>query len=276
MISKENSSSYGLDIGLNHKEFFEQVSLGDEIKIGFDGLIVRVVSIDQSILRLESEVLHIGNTDINKAVDISNKSLILSDFTDYDTQCLLESKKHGVREVYISFCSSSNSIQNAKSLLLDANWSAETLPKIIAKIENRMGLLNLEAIANQADGILIDRGDLSREIKISMIPGIVNQIVERCSAIGKPCYIATNVLDSMLTDSLPSRAEISDIYNLLSIGISGFVLAAEMAIGDHPVESLEVIKYMSSVFHHQKNKTGIIPHPSEVIPSIKEPLLSWL
>ena len=102
----------------------------------------------------------------------------------------------------------------------------------------------------------VDRGDLSREIRISMIPGILGQIINRCKETQVPWFVATNVLDSMLDNKLPSRAEISDIYNLLSAGISGFVLAAEVAIGENPVESVEVIKYMSSVFQHQKDKRG--------------------
>ena len=84
------------------------------------------------------------------------------------------------------------------------------------------------------------------------------------------------ILDSMMKEKLPSRAEISDIYNLLSLGASGFVLAAEVAIGDHPIESVEVIKYMSSVFFHQKNNTGVTPNPREIVPSMNEPLKSWL
>ena len=109
-----------------------------------------------------------------------------------------------------------------------------------------------------------------------MIPGIVENIILVCKKHRTPCYIATNVLDSMMKDILPSRAEISDIYNLLSLGASGFVLAAEVAIGEHPIESVEVIKYMSAVFSYQKENTGISPCPKEIVPSMKEPLLSWL
>ena len=77
------------------------------------------------------------------------------------------------------------------------------MPKIIAKIESRQGLLHLNTIASVSDAILVDRGDLSREVRISMIPGIVNSIVRTCRDVDVPCYIATNVLDSMMSDSLP-------------------------------------------------------------------------
>ena len=131
-------------------------------------------------------------------------------------------------------------------------------------------------IIHCSDGILIDRGDLSREVKISRIPGLVASIVKASREYATPCYVATNGLDSMLVDSLPSRAEISDIYSLFSMGVSGLVLAAEMAIGKHPVESVQAIKIMANVYYHQKQNTGILPLPEEIVPDIQEPLKSWL
>ena len=188
----------------------------------------------------------------------------------------MDSYNHGIQQIFVSFCRTKECIIKLKKLLIESGWEEKQLPKIIAKIESRQGLLNLHEIANEADAILVDRGDLSREIRISLIPGIVENIIATCNKYKIPCYIATNVLDSMMKEKLPSRAEISDIYNLLSLGAAGFVLAAEAAIGDHPIESVEVIRYMSAVFYHQKNNTGIIPSPKEVVPSMNEPWISWL
>ena len=183
---------------------------------------------------------------------------------------------HDVKEIYISFCNTPDAIKEIKEILLRNRCRQEQMPSIIAKIESRKGLLKLHEIAKEADGILVDRGDLSRELRISMIPGIINNIIRLCKDYNTPCYIATNVLDSMMTDPLPSRAEISDLYNLLESGVSGFVLAAEMAIGKNPVESLQVIQHMIQVYYHQKNNTGIIPYPHESIFNIQEPLNPWL
>ena len=268
--------SNSCDIGLNHQKFFDQIEVGDEVKIGFDGLIVRIVNVTKSYNKAEARVIHAGKIELNKAVDITNKAIELPGFTDFDIKCITQSFNHNVKAIFVSFCKGEECIQALKKMLVESGWSKNQLPKIVAKIECRQGFLNLEKIANAADAILVDRGDLSREIKISIIPGIVENIIKTCKKNHKPCYIATNVLDSMMHEKLPSRAEISDIYNLLSLGVSGFVLAAEVAIGDHPVESVEVIKYMSSVFFHQKNNSGIIPTPKEIVPSMKEPLTSWL
>ena len=116
-----------------------------------------------------------------------------------------------------------------------------------------MGVENFEEICKVSDGILIDRGDLSREISISNIPIIVNNLIKKANENNTPIYIATNVLDSMMNSPLPSRAEISDIYNLLEKGIQGLVLAAETAIGENPVQSVAVIQYMRLKNFHKNN-----------------------
>ena len=275
-IGLSTSPDFSCDIGLNHREFFDQIDIGDEVKIGFDGLIVKIINLDKDCSQAKAKVLHGGDIELNKAIDISNKTIDLPPFTDFDINCIANSLNHNVQEIFVSFCREKECIDLLKKMLIQSGWHDERLPKIIAKIENRQGLLNLGEIARAADAILIDRGDLSREIRIAMIPGIVENIIFTCKKFDTPCYIATNVLDSMMKEKLPSRAEISDIYNLLSLGVSGFVLAAEVAIGNHPIESVEVIKYMCSVFFHQKSKTGIIPNPKEIVPTMNEPLKSWL
>ena len=89
---------------------------------------------------------------------------------------------------------------------------------------------------------------MSREISISKIPIACSLILKRCQEVGKPCFIATDVLENMLLNPLPSRAEISDLYNLYKQGISGIVLATEVAIGKYPVECVHVVKYMSHLY----------------------------
>ena len=251
-----NMDSHRYDITINHREFFGQVAVGDEVKIGFDGLIAKIISKSPAEYTARARVTHTGKIEVNKALDISNKAIHLEPFTNFDIECLKKSKEYGVKEIYVSFCNESKTILQAREILLKNGWDFDNIPPIVAKIESRLGLINLREIVHYADAILVDRGDLSRELKISMIPGIVKTIIQTCLEMNKPCYIATNVLDSMMKDTLPSRAEISDIYHLLNAGVSGFVLAAEMAIGRHPVESLQVIKYMSEVHFHQKMNTG--------------------
>ena len=117
----------------------------------------------------------------------------------------------------------------------------------------KMGIYNIETILPKVDGILIDRGDLSREISISYIPVATHSLIALCHKYDKPCFIATNILDSMMTSTLPSRAEVSDLYNLYSMGVGGIVLASEVAIGNNPIDSVRVVKYIHDVYRSASN-----------------------
>ena len=96
---------------------------------------------------------------------------------------------------------------------------------------------------------MIDRGDLSRELSIANIPKVVNKIIKYSCSVGAPVLVATNVLDSMILAPMPSRAEVSDIYNLIENGVSGLVLAAEVAIGNNPIDSVRIINYLRKYYH---------------------------
>lgn len=113
--------------------------------------------------------------------------------------------------------------------------------RVIAKVESREGVRNLEEIARSADGILIDRGDLSREVRLEAIPLLQKSIIRKANELGVPVYVATNLLESMVTRRAPTRAEVNDVINTLLDGANGLVLAAETAIGKYPVEAARMI-----------------------------------
>ena len=147
------------------------------------------------------------------------KSLTLNSLTEYDKKIISKYANEDAKRIYFSFCNDARDLANAKSLVrTDNNSSLE----FVAKIETSEGLNNLQEIALQSDAVLIDRGDLSREIRISMIPIATSSVLETCRALSKKCFIATNILDSMMSSKLPSRAEISDIYNLMMLGTDGW------------------------------------------------------
>ena len=108
-----------------------------------------------------------------------------------------------------------------------------------------------------------------------MIPIATSSVLETCRALSKKCFIATNILDSMMSSKLPSRAEISDIYNLMMLGTDGLVLAAEAAIGCNPVESVYTVNHMRNLFElNQRRLLGVI---NKAIPQdIDQSLREWL
>ena len=258
------------EVLINHTGVFGQLEIGDRIKIDFEGVIACVTEIFEG--GVVAKVLNSGTIKVNKALDVVGKSLTLNSLTEYDKKIISKYANEDAKRIYFSFCNDARDLASAKSLVrTETNSSLE----FVAKIETSEGLNNLQEIALQSDAVLIDRGDLSREIRISMIPIATSSVLETCRALSKKCFIATNILDSMMSSKLPSRAEISDIYNLMMLGTDGLVLAAEAAIGCNPVESVYTVNHMRNLFElNQRRLLGVI---NKAIPQdIDQSLREWL
>lgn len=272
-----NKSFFNLDksknnsiIILNHEEAFNQIEVGDLIRIDFSGLVIQIISKHDEKF-FDCKVISSGTIIKNRAVDIIKKSLKLSVLTDFDKKALKLAQSKGCKEVYCSFVSEKRDVEYLRGFINDKNI------KLISKIETSLGITNIIEIAKLSDAILIDRGDLSREISIPLVPIATNKIIRLCCEIGKPVYVATNVLDSMMSSKIPSRAEVSDIFNLLSQGVAGIVLAAEVAIGDNPVESVALLSHLIKIFeNHEKGLLGFskIKLPPEDLIGVE--LLKWI
>ena len=230
------------------KSIFQQLKNGMQIRCDFGALLLKVVDKYNSYKKVKVLITRQGHFVSNRAVDIIKSQIKLPPITDYDKFAIDYAIKKGLKKIFLSFASSSREIKEMKSLAPNA--------EIIAKIESRAGLENIDSIIEASDGILIDRGDLSREISIGLVPFAVETILDASVRKSKPCYIATNVLDSMISNDIPSRAEISDMWNLLSKGASGFVLAAEAAIGKNPINSVHVVRHIQKL--HKLSKHGFV------------------
>ncbi len=262
------------DFLFSHPEFFQQVQPGDNLRVDSDGLVIKVIDVSPSDCSLTASAINKGIVLPNKAVDVIGRQIILDSLTQFDISSI---QKYGsdIESLFLSFVNRLEDVQLARNLLAEAFPDAE-LPRIIAKIESRLGIANLEKILPYVDGILIDRGDLSREISISRIPIATDAIISLCRTSSVPCYVATNVLDSMILNRLPSRAEISDLYNLYSRGVSGIVLAAEVAIGKYPLECVHVVRHMHDLYRADKNCILALLPESGLLGELPESLANWL
>lgn len=238
--NSEHNNDFDHSLTINHKEIINQISPGDLLRVDFTGLLIKITEIDEMSSTFIGVVESKGKCTKNRAFDIQSKPIELHALTEFDKWCLSESQGKEIDAVFHSFASCALDIENTRRL-------SPTGCKIIAKVESKKGLANINEIIESSDGVLIDRGDLSREISISMVPSAVAIAIEQCKKLNKDVYIATNVLDSMMVESLPSRAEISDIHNLLEMGATGLVLAAEAAIGRQPIQSVQVINHMQKI-----------------------------
>ena len=257
-------------IRLNHPEAASQAASGDLLRIDFGGFSTRLK--DQiGPHTWTSEVSSIGPVTANRAVDIIGKSIRLNILTNFDKQAIAYAVERGCREIYASFVSDKSHIETVRKEVNDSRV------RLISKIETSMGVANAREIISSSDEVLIDRGDLSREIGIPSVPIAVSAISQLAKHQNKPLNVATNILDSMMHAPIPSRAEISDIFNLFEKDVNGFVLAAEVAIGKNPVASTAVLRYILDLYSsHKYGLYGIASHAKPSASLVGNELLNWI
>lgn len=209
-----------------------QLEPGDIVRIDFNLAALQVV--EKNGHYSVAKVVAPGLVGSNKAADV-NRELPLEPITAKDRAAFEIGKKAGVTNYSLSFAGSSRDVAQCRELVGDG-------AQIISKIESRQGLRNLKDILAVSDGILIDRGDLSRQVPIEKIPFLQMRIISLARIHDTPVYVATNLLETMLERQTPNRAEMNDVISTLLMGANGLVLAAETAIGRYPVEAVKVAR----------------------------------
>lgn len=217
----------------------DQLKIGDLLSIDFNSVVVQIVQ--QHSNGISARILIGGTIGINKAVTIFNRNIQLPPLTQKDYEALALGKELGIKHVALSFANQGSDVDEIRK-------HSEPGTFVISKIESMQSIDNLEDIADKSDALLIDRGDLSREIAIESIPYLQKHIVSQASQKGKKVYVATNLLETMVKAPIPTRAEVNDIFNTLRDGVDGLVLAAETAIGAYPVHCVMMINKMIRQF----------------------------
>ena len=217
---------------------YSQLIVDDLIHVGFHAVTLRVMEKKNGFLL--AEVISSGMVGSNKAVNI-NREIELDPITKKDSEAFQIGKIFGITNFALSFTNSANDVKLVREIIgMDVN--------LISKIESIRGILNLEEILPLVDEILIDRGDLSREVAIEKIPFLQSRIISKARSKDVPVYIATNLLESMTNTPTPTRAEVNDVVSTLLMGADGLVLAAETAIDQHPIEAVKMINSLVKQF----------------------------
>ena len=207
------------------------LAVGDHVFLD-DGLIVLEVTAREAA-GLRCRVRHGGLLHGRKGISAPAASVALPAFTDKDRADLDLGLALGVDWVAVSFVRSAADLQPVRERIAAAG--ADT--PILAKIERREAVANLDEIVAAADGILIARGDLGIELPLHEVPVVQKQIIARCNDLGKPVITATQMLESMTRNPMPTRAEVSDVANAIFDGTDAVMLSAETAIGEFPIEA---------------------------------------
>lgn len=211
---------------------------GDETILFDDGYIVsKVVKIDKEGVTVE--ILNDGIIRSKKGVNIPNAILNLPAVTETDIADIRFGCQQDVDIIAASFIRSADHVLEIKKLLANEN-KADTL--VLAKIENAEGVHNFDTIVHVADGIMIARGDLGVEVPLSQVPGLQKMMIRKCYLAGKPAVTATQMLESMIQNPRPTRAEVSDVANAIYDSSSAVMLSGETAVGKYPLEVVRVMK----------------------------------
>ncbi|MBT6332045.1 MAG: hypothetical protein HOJ33_05340 [Gammaproteobacteria bacterium] len=229
IINKQIKNKDGLD--LNPQDIYKELKINDILSIDFDGVKIKIIAESDTLFKCK--VIEGGVIGTNKSI-LVNRKISIPAFTKKDIQAFDIAQKLKIKNVALSFTSCAQDIKRLREYF--------TYPiKITSKIESLKAIMNLKEIMNEADNILIDRGDLSKEVPIHLIPRTQKNIVMAAQKNNTPVYVATNLLESMVTQKEPTRAEVNDIYNTLNDGATGLVLAAETAIGKYPSECVNMV-----------------------------------
>ena len=242
-------------VSVTYANLHQEVNVGQEILID-DGLVaVRVKEIKgQDIV---CEVENGGGLSSNKSLNIPGVHVQLPALTEKDISDIQFGVENDFDFIAASFVRSADDVAQIRKVLADCGGKDV---KIIAKIENQEGVDNVKAILDAADGIMVARGDLGVEIPAARVPVIQKQIIRMGLQVGKPIVTATQMLDSMIRNPRPTRAEVSDVANAVYDGTSCVMLSGETANGKYPIEAVaamvEIIKEAegSINFWHKFNK----------------------
>ena len=223
-------------VSITYKELPQDIAVGSSILID-DGLIgMQVERIDGA--DIVCRVLNGGVVSNNKGVNIPNAHLSMPFISEKDHQDILFAIKNGYDFIAASFTRCADDIMQIRHILQENN--CHTI-NIIAKIENMEGVENIDEILRVVDGVMVARGDLGVEVPLEDVPSLQKKLIQRGIAAGKPVITATQMLDSMIKNPRPTRAEATDVANAIYDGTSAIMLSGESAVGAYPVEAVETL-----------------------------------
>ena len=230
---------------VTYKDLPHDVHEGGTIMLD-DGLIMlRIEKVTDT--DITCTVLNNGKIKTKKGVNVPGVHLSMPYLSQRDRDDIIFGVQQGFDFIAASFVRTAQDVYDIRNLLNEYDSNI----RIIAKIENREGVNNIDSILSAADAVMVARGDLGVEIDFTELPGIQKSVIDRSFSFGKPIVTATQMLDSMMVNPRPTRAEISDVANAIYDGTSAIMLSGETAAGAYPVEAL---KTMSAIAERTENE----------------------
>ena len=253
-----------VSVQVNYPDLPKAVGAGDRVRLDNGLLNVHVVAREGN--RLKCRVVDGGMLGSRKHVNLPGIAVNLPAITDKDREDIAFGVDREIDYVALSFVRSANDIAQLRDLL--GPKGARTV-KVVAKIENQEGVRNAEEIACAADGVMVARGDLGIETDIAALPSVQRQLVETCARLGKRCVVATHLMESMIDNPIPTRAEVTDVANAVYEGVDAIMLSGETSIGKYPIRCVE---QLANIADASERQSGFALHRALAITTDKQHL----
>lgn len=224
------------DLTCSYENLIDEVNVGDPIMLCDGTVRLEVQSKDQD--KVFCHVVDGGEIRSRQGVNLPGANLSVSAISEVDRSNAIWAANAGADFISLSFVRTPAEIVELKQMVAEAGSKA----LVIAKIEKREALDNIDAIVKESDGIMVARGDLGVEIEIEKTPLAQKMIIKTCQRFGKPVIVATQMLESMRHSKQPTRAEASDVANAILDGADACMLSGETAIGDFPIDAVRIMQ----------------------------------
>lgn len=213
----------------------DDIAIGDPVLI-FDGR-RRLEVVDKTESEIVCKVLRGGIVTSRKGINLPSTDLSLSALTAKDRRDAEWIAAHDIDYVALSFVQRAQDVEELRALL----WGYDCTAPIVSKIEKPLAVKRIDSIIAASDAVMVARGDLAVEMDYPLVPVAQKRIARRAALAGKPCIIATEMMESMVKSPVPTRAEVSDVANAVLDGADAVMLSAETAVGDYPIETVSMM-----------------------------------
>jgi pyruvate kinase len=255
-FDQEESAGGPERVFLPHPQIFEAVEPGHTLLLD-DGK-VRMRVMEKNASGIEATVQVGGTLASRKGISLPDTVLPVGPLTEKDKKDLDFALRLGVDWVALSFVQRGEDVKLARQLVGQGAW-------LMSKIEKPAAITDLDSIVTHSDGLMVARGDLGVELPVERVPGLQKQIVSRARAAGKPVVVATQMLESMITSPVPTRAEVSDVATAVFDGADAVMLSAESAVGKYPIEAIRMMDRIANEVENDPSY-GALVHATRTPP----------
>jgi pyruvate kinase len=251
-------------VDVNYENFVNDISIGDVVLIDNGAIEMKVLA--KAGNKVECEVLTAGTLGSRRHINLPGVKVSLPALTAKDIKDVRLGLELGVDFIALSFVREARDLMQLKELFEDG----QPRPLVIAKIEDQEAIKNLDSIVQEADGIMVARGDLGIEIPYEELPIVQRRIIKTCLRVGRPVIVATHMLESMINSPMPTRAEVTDVANAVFEEADAIMLSGETTVGKYPLKCIEVFDRISRRIERSGNA---LFHDSAELTSARQKLV---